>query len=192
MNWPKGEMYRLDYDLNAKSVVLDCGGYHGEFAKAISEKFGCRVHVFEPVTQFYHACVENLKPFPNVTVHKQGMNDFYGYTMIHVQDDSTGLYSSSKTVEECEFITIPRAMVSLTIPEIDLIKLNIEGSEFDVLEHSILNSYIRCLKNIQVQFHPVVQDCENRYQRIRERLQETHHTTFDHGWTWQNWRLNGA
>lgn len=40
---------RLDYPLDAESIVLDVGGYKGDFTALIHEKFNCRVFVFEPL-----------------------------------------------------------------------------------------------------------------------------------------------
>jgi hypothetical protein len=40
---------RLDYPLNANSLVVDVGGYRGDFAGAIYKRYGCRVIIFQTV-----------------------------------------------------------------------------------------------------------------------------------------------
>jgi hypothetical protein len=42
-----------DFDLNAESLVLDVGGYRGDWALEILCKYGSRIEVFEPVPEFY-------------------------------------------------------------------------------------------------------------------------------------------
>jgi hypothetical protein len=39
----------LEYDLNADSVCIDIGGYEGQWASDIFGRYGCTIHVFEPV-----------------------------------------------------------------------------------------------------------------------------------------------
>ena len=47
-----GDSLRLDYPLNKNSVIIDAGGYIGDFAADMSHKFGCRIDVFEPVAEY--------------------------------------------------------------------------------------------------------------------------------------------
>ena len=40
------ETLRLDYPLTQESIVFDLGGYHGDFAAAVYERYGCKVYLF--------------------------------------------------------------------------------------------------------------------------------------------------
>jgi hypothetical protein len=73
--------------------------------------------------------------------------------------------------------------------EVDLLKLNVEGMEYEILE-SMLNPVgtIDKIKHLQIQFHGVGNHSEARYAMIRESLQETHELTHDYGMAWQLWR----
>ena len=44
---------RLNYNLNEDSVVVDLGGFKGDWSALISEKYSCNIHIFEPVREFY-------------------------------------------------------------------------------------------------------------------------------------------
>jgi hypothetical protein len=62
------------------------------------------------------------------------------------------------------------------------------------MEYELLERVLECnlqahLKNIQVQFHKIAPDSETRYEKIREKLLETHELTFDYPFVWQNFRL---
>ena len=50
---------RLTYDLNENSVVVDAGGYHGEFAELINKRYGSIVFVLEPIISLHNG-IENL------------------------------------------------------------------------------------------------------------------------------------
>jgi DNA-binding ferritin-like protein (Dps family) len=63
------------------------------------------------------------------------------------------------------------------------------------MEYELLERVIECglqsqLKNIQVQFHKIGDDYEERYEKIRAELLKTHHLTYDYPFVWQNFTLN--
>ena len=73
------------------------------------------------------------------------------------------------------------------IDEIDLIKINIEGGEFELLERMFEQGLVAKCKNIQIQFHDFFPEAKSLRQDIRERLKETHHLTYDYYFVWENW-----
>ena len=43
---------RFNYNLVEESIVLDLGGYQGQFASDLFSRYRCRIFVFEPVRKF--------------------------------------------------------------------------------------------------------------------------------------------
>ena len=74
------------------------------------------------------------------------------------------------------------------IKKIDLLKLNIEGSEYDVLEKLLNDGKIDIIENIQVQFHTFIDNCVDRRNNIREKLKNTHIETYCYEFVWENWK----
>lgn len=72
---------------------------------------------------------------------------------------------------------------------IDLMKINIEGGEQDLWEHTIDNGYVERIKNIQVQFHDFVPTSEHCMQNIQASLSQTHYLTYQYPFVWENWRI---
>ena len=83
----------------------------------------------------------------------------------------------------------------LDIGNVDLFKLNIEGSEYAVLDRMIETGLISRVRYLQVQFHefgtelPIV-----HRDRIREGLYKTHNEHWvshpwkpEDGWQWADW-----
>ncbi len=58
------ESMRHDYPLSNKAVVFDVGGYRGEWAQIIYDRYKCEVYCFEPIFQ-----IDN----PNIMVFKFGV-----------------------------------------------------------------------------------------------------------------------
>ncbi len=189
---PFTEAMRYDYPLTADSLVIDAGGYEGNWAAEIHKRYGCPVMVFEPVARFHHALAERFKDTPKITVSPCGFGGAdcsAGKDVeFHVQNDSTGAFAGSPDKEMVRLFAASYIIGGMD-RDIDLLKLNIEGMEFDVLENLLDRERVARIKNIQVQFHPIVPDHVARYQKIRERMEATHELTYWAPWCWENWRL---
>ena len=66
---------RLNYPLNSDSVVVDLGGYRGDFANNIHNKFNCNVYVFEPFKDFYNVIEGRFKSNEKIKVFNYGISD---------------------------------------------------------------------------------------------------------------------
>ena len=82
--------------------------------------------------------------------------------------------------------------ISLVIDEmgfqqIALAKINIEGGEYELLEHLIEKNLIKQIRNIQVQFHEdVIPNASRRMAEIHSALAQTHRITFQEKFVWAN------
>lgn len=185
---PFTEEDRYVYDLTPDSMVVDAGAYRGDFTAEIVKRYNCQVVALEPIDAFYRQVVARFKDNPKVAVVHAAIGTCPHPQHVFVKGDSSGWFADSKEFEISPTWCLPEEPNDLGI--IDLLKLNIEGAEFEVLEYSIDRGLTKRLRNIQVQFHPVVQDAQHRYEWIRVELLKTHHLTFDAPWCWENYQLN--
>lgn len=183
------ETLRLDYPLNKSSVVFDVGGYLGDYADAVSEKFGCRVYLFEPVPVFYEQCVTRFKSNQSVKCLNYGLSSRSGWFEINLNNDESSFKRNEEgcTTEKAEIRSISEAVHELGVQTIDLIKINIEGGEFDLLPAMIESGIIRQVKYIQIQFHNFVDDAVNNRNLIRELLGKTHREMWNYEFVWESW-----
>lgn len=72
--------------------------------------------------------------------------------------------------------------------EIALMKINIEGGEYELLEHMLDTGLVSRVCNFQVQFHDFVPDAYPRMLAIQERLRATHELTYYFPFIWENWK----
>jgi len=180
---PFTESIRYEYDLTPDSVVLDCGGYMGDFADAIWQKYDCEVRVFEPVKQFYEICRDRFKDIPKIRVHNYGLGGSTRKSFFRIKGNMTGSFADDGPTEVIDLVEGSRILPG------DLMKLNIEGGEFEVLDNLLETREITKYKNLQIQFHQVIPDCEKRRDAIRERLAETHEEQWCFPWCWESWRI---
>lgn len=184
------EELRYNYPLTKDSVVLDVGLHKGEFSEKISRKYGCKIHAFEPVGEFRNEASERLKHHPNVKIHGIALGDFMTCSaQIAVRGDTSGFYADSAQTQGCHTVTPYNFLLTHRIEFVDLLKLNVEGSEYPILEHILDKGLAKRFGNIQVQWHMVVPNYAQRLATITERLKATHELTYHMPFVWENWKL---
>ncbi|WP_153557927.1 FkbM family methyltransferase [Roseimaritima sediminicola] len=178
---------RLDYDLSADDIVFDVGGYQGEWAAAMHGRYGCRVHVFEPLPQYYQQIQNRFADVPAVDVHAFGLSGRDQTISLGVLDDATSQFKTAEDSVACELRSISRFIETHRIEQVALLKLNIEGGEYELLEHLIDSGLISRFRDIQVQFHWFVPGAHRRMQRLHQKLQQSHRPTYQYRFVWENW-----
>jgi len=181
---------RLDYDLNEASVVFDIGGYEGQWASDIFSKYCCIIYVFEPVKAYYEFIHNRFERNDRIIVHPFGLADKSETAFIFLDKDSSSLYRRSMKVEQVQLVRAIDFIEQNQISSIDLMKINIEGGEYELLEHLIACGFIIHIKNIQIQFHDFVDDAEKRMREIHNQLEKTHHLTYHYPFVWENWEYD--
>ncbi len=183
-----GEALRLDYPLSAESVVLDIGGHVGDWAADILARYDCHLHLFEPVRE---ACEQARRRFadnPKVHVHELALGERDGEVGIALRGTGSTLFGGGgEEVQPARMREIGTTLAELGVRYVDLCKINIEGAEFDLLEHILDTGLIVAFGDLQIQFHDVFPDAARRRRAIRDRLAESHAVTYDYAFVWENW-----
>ena len=179
-----GEEKRCSYNLNKNSIVFDVGGYLGDFSAKIYNRYSCKIYIYEPVTEFYNHIVERFSGNDDVIVNNYGLSDFSGFSKISLLDDGS---SSHKSGKKQDIRTVCVSDEIKKFDHIDLMKINIEGDEYCLLENLIETGMVNKINNIQIQFHNFVPRAEKRMLEIQKKLAKTHKLTFHYKFVWENW-----
>jgi len=139
-------------------------GYLGDFAEKISKKFDCKIYLFEPSLSFYNQCLERFKDNNNILCFNYGVGNLNGDFILSNDKEasSTKRKISESAGEKIKIKKISEIIKELEIDNIDLMKINIEGGEYDLLLFLINENLISKIKNIQVQFHNFVPNTEKK------------------------------
>ena len=183
------ESLRYDYpDLTPASVVLDCGGFEGNFAKTINARYGCRVVVYEPILEFFIGTQMAVKRNPDISVMHSAVGASNRRENFGVKGDQTGVMCSGNRTENVLVMDIVLALTACLrdykATQIALLKLNVEGMEFEVMERILDAGLADKIVHFQIQPHNIVPDAESRWQRIMDRLAETHEVDYYAPWVW--------
>jgi FkbM family methyltransferase len=139
-----GKNIATKYDigkLDKNSIVIDGGGYRGDWCSYILKTYGCKVYVFEPHPDNMARILDRVGNDPNVVLLQRALysKDNTQKLMMTPNADGYSLYDRSKNrkiVSEIDVQTtrVDTFLEEFNVPHVDLIKLNVEGSEVDILE----------------------------------------------------------
>jgi hypothetical protein len=73
---------------------------------------------------------------------------------------------------------------------IDLLKINVEGAEYEIMNNLLDNYDMRKIDNLQIQFHGNVTGYAAMREEIRSRLMRTHHMMWNYDYIFENWAVN--
>ena len=183
---------RLDYPLDADSLVFDLGGYEGQWASDIFARYRCTIHVFEPVQRFATRIERRFEKNDRIIVHRCGLSGETKKVPIALNEDSSSILKSGERTEEIQLLRAMDFIREHHILGLDLMKINIEGGEYDLLDHLIEADFIPSIGNLQVQFHDFVPQATERMARIQRKLAITHSLTYQYPFVWENWRKKDA
>jgi len=185
------ETLRLDYpELNQDSVVFDLGGYVGDFAHAISKKFGCIIYLFEPHPKFYEICVKRFADNDKIIPLNFGLSDSEGNCFLSDNSDSSSFLNPNYFEKKikCQIKDFFGVLLDLNIKRIDLMKINIEGGEYPLLKYIAEKGKLNVVNNYQIQFHNFIENAQSKRSRITQFLTQTHQRTWCYTFVWENWK----
>jgi FkbM family methyltransferase len=180
------ERLRFHYEIKPEDVVLDCGAYRGEWSRKIYNNNKCLIIAFEPIKAYYDITVKALSGTKAV-VYNAGIGVANTSCDISVDGDASSILTQSEHREKIEIISIDDVIQKHSLTNIRLIKINIEGAEYDLLDYMLDTAIINRINDIQVQFHDFVENAIERREAIRARLAITHRLTYDYEFVWENW-----
>lgn len=176
--------------LTQQSIIMDVGGHTDAYD---SRKFlelypGTRMHIYEPVIEYFNELKQRWKDVSNAKLHAYGL----GASSRKVQIPISNLAGQSTFVMETDGDEKSEHMTSLDIKDvreelqtmmmgrdyIDVIHLNCEGCEWELLSRLAQLDMLRVFRYIQVSFHNYGEDGIGellpQYCLIREALMKTH------------------
>tara|TARA_B100001996_G_C18641445_1_gene585781 strand:- start:738 stop:1493 length:756 start_codon:yes stop_codon:yes gene_type:complete len=141
-----GHCVALD-KLNNKSTIYSVGlGYDITFDEEMIKEYGMHIHGFDPTPKSIEF-LESSKLPEQFTLHTFGISNLDGTQVFHppnnpehISHSTEKRKESSKQSIEVEMKTLSSTMKQLGHDSIDLIKMDIEGSEYAVLDEICLNN----------------------------------------------------
>src|SRR5579862_3488390 len=172
---------RVDYDLKPSSTVFDIGGYKARWSREIYKKYRCHIEIFEPVSSFVKIIEKEFMNNKKVGVHRFGLGGKTEEVEISLDHASSSTFKAKGEKEKIKLVAVSD-FIKENCPKsmIDLMKINIEGGEYALLDDLTKSGLIKNIKDIQVQFHIFVPDAVIKRKQAQRRLSKTHYLTYSY------------
>jgi FkbM family methyltransferase len=178
-------------DLNSNDWVLDGGGYLGWWTEEIIIRYGVRSVVVEPNPPFAASLRKRYLMNDRIEVIEGALGDASGNMLLHVRGDGSTVVPSGAFAElvSVQVVDVKRLIRERFNSGLGCLKLNVEGSEYEILEQLISSDLIGRIRMILIQFHRNVDDYELRRKSISTILLETHNIVFEFPFVWELWKI---
>jgi FkbM family methyltransferase len=177
----------INHPLDQHSLVYEVGGYKGNWVAEIYSRYKCTIEVFEPVPFFADEIKKIAKGNKQIHVNKFGLSQKNTKLPIHVAGDGSSIHLKSGYPMIAKLVKVDDYIKKQKVKTIDLMQINIEGGEFDLLDHLISTGLINKVCRLQVQFHDFIPDADNRLKQIRISLAKTHKQQYAYDFVWELW-----
>ncbi|MHA6263009.1 FkbM family methyltransferase [Arenibacterium sp. CAU 1754] len=180
-----------DYDgLRPGAVVLDFGGFEGEWTALVRKAQPAAIcHIFEPHPVFAKELHKKFDPVDGVHVHEFALGRAAGTLALDDAGDASSGFGNSDGAYSAPIRPVTEFFEEHEIGMVDLVKMNIEGGEYDLLPAMIDSGLIGKVRRLQVQFHLFDKSLVARREEIREKLAKTHDCVWAYPFVWEEWRL---
>lgn len=155
-------------------IIVDIGGHIGTFsifmANVLKDK--CKIYAFEPNRENYQLFLKNIKlnKIHSVFPKKIAISDFVGEGHLKTEAMNTDAYYLDRSNKNfnCRVSTLPE---ELGTKKVDLLKMDIEGAEYNILSHRESFSYIlKSVHYIFMEYHNI--DDKKNYALIKRKFKE--------------------
>lgn len=194
---PLGDFYRAGGNerlltgvpVTSEDTVLDVGAFEGSFTTEVCWRLGARCIAVEPVPSFCGILRNQFANNDRVRIIEAAVGAADGEVELFLQGDGTTAYSKLGG-QRVRVAQIDAARLVAEVPMPALVKLNVEGAEYDALDRLLDAGLLGRIRSILVQFHRSVSDCDQRREGIRCSLAKSHREVFCFPFVWERWDIH--
>lgn len=150
-------LIRNEYDKKinepiGNGFIIDAGAYIGDVSCYFASKYPCKVIALEPNNNSFNFALKNTSLYPQITLLNKGL--WYKEAKLIVRGEGTGceVVETDESTYDISGISIPDLVKEYNINIIEILKIDIEGSEEAIFAEDII-SWINIVKIILIEIH---------------------------------------
>lgn len=180
---------RFSYLLNPESNVIDLGGFDGQWASDLFSRYLSNIHVFEAIPDFADNISRRFLLNPKISVLPFAVGERSRTDRMCLDGVGSSLFRGGQKKGIVVRVEDASKLFDIcNITHCDLLKINVEGSEYEILPRLINAGLISKIDNLQIQFHDIGPDSQKLMNGIQTELSKTHELTWQYLWVWENWK----
>jgi FkbM family methyltransferase len=180
----------VDVDIDDDSLVLDVGAFRGEWSEKIWERYQPTIHGFEPAPGAYRKMVAKFEGNDKVHAHEFGLGGADATVSLSLNGPGSSVFDDPVEFGSVEvrIRDVIAVLDELDIDEVDLLKVNIEGGEYDLLDRLDAADWLPRIRLLLIQFHEWHPKAYRRRRHNRRALRRQHEEVWGYPWVWEHWR----
>ena len=182
---------RFNYELDSSSVIFELGAFKGSDLENYYKLFKSEIYAFEPSLKYYEILRDKFTE-SSINLYNFGLSDSNMKKILIESNDGSYLASKSKANEEFETVEMKKLsdfIIDENIKFIDLLNMNIEGSEYEVLIDLLNSEKISLINHLQIQYHRNRVFYRFKRYLINKKLRKTHNLIWCYKYVWERWDL---
>jgi FkbM family methyltransferase len=188
----------VDADLGPSAVVIDVGAFEGSWSmrllgqERLRNRGDLRIHAYEPEPGAIERCRQTISDEPRIELHPYGLAGQRRVVRLHVEGPGSTIYedpraSHTREAVEIELRDVADELATIGTERVDLVKINIEGGEYELLDRLHETGWLPRIETLIVQFHEFAPDAYRARRRNRRQLAATHRCTWNYSWVYERW-----
>ena len=168
--------------LKDNAVTIDGGGFDGEFTDEILKKKCQNIYIYEPDPDFYKNLIRKYQLDNRVKILNLALFDKDRKMNLSENSNASSIMESTDSGRIINTVDVYNEFKKYE--KIDLLKLNIEGAEYDVLLRLIEKNELNKVKYLLVQFHKEHDLAEVKYNNILPKITKEFDIIFNYKYVW--------
>ncbi len=182
------EKLKYDIDLKAGGIVLDIGAYKGQYTKKMLAKNKDMVFwLYEPIAAYFQICQNLFLDEKSITIYQAAVSANGRDFQMEI-DGLRSRHSPGNLADSVSTTSIDIQNIFDSAKEFELLKMNIEGMEYECLEKLINTNSLIKAKYLLIQFHNFEDQSPYKLEKIHENINKDFTNIWKYEWTWELWK----
>ena len=179
-----------EHDLKTNSIVVEAGGYKGNWCLKMNRKYNCTIFTYEPIYYYFAELKSKTSTIDKVIPYNYGLGRENKKVGVQLRDVQTTTLKQNDDFDEIVEIRDVCSLDEINNLYIDLMHINIEGGEYELIKRIIESNMIIYINSLQIQFHewyPSQKESKVLRKQIHDELKKTHQLNYSYDFVWEKW-----
>ena len=179
------------FDLSGGAQVVDVGAYIGRWAICVADSNDCHVFAFELSPLIQPRLEGAVGGRQDITALPYGLGGSDEIVQINRKELGSSVFSKDADhteTDSADIRDVANVWQELGLSKVALMKINIEGGEYELLERMSQRGLLATVDTFLIQFHEWLPKAHRRRRDIRKQLALTHTLVWDYPFVWELWQ----